>query len=288
MRNGISKQAVMWLICLFSVIGHAISYADENSPPAYVPDAKKESAWLFGLNRTYDEWFVDQKSVHVQDPYTWVYTEAFAKDFGMPDRWIDKGLTGADALAFRTGTAFPLCGWNGKKDACHASPTCILEMYFNRKSNPLPWGEKIRWTDLQFNQTSVWTLGSLRAVNRVESVNIGPKSPLSDPESGEELFWWYEWESREKSGGVGRIMSYDRSVFENYSLIIINIGCERDEYAGLNLRPNPRAGISKRSLLSIKFPKSWRDRIRSTMTDIRERQGAFFKQKFEELKSSSN
>ncbi len=288
MRDWISKQVVMWLICLFGVISHSIGYAEENSPPAYVPDAKKESAWLFGLNRTYDEWFVEQKSVHVQDPYTWVYTEAFAKDFGMPDRWIDKGLTGADALAFRTGIAFPQCGWNGKKDACHANPTCILEMYFNRKSNPLPWNDRIRWTDFQFNQTSVWTLGALRAVNRSESINIGRRSPLSDPITGHELFWWYEWVSPRASGGGARILSYDRSVFENYSLIIVNIGCERDEYAGLQLRPNPRLDQSKTSFLSIKFPKSWRDRIKPIMTEVEDRQGAFFKKKFEELKCSSN
>jgi hypothetical protein len=288
MRDGILRKALIWLICLLSFICTPIGFADENSPPAHVPDVKKKSAWLFGLNRTYDEWFVERKSVHVQDPYTWVYTEAFAKDFGMPDRWIDQSLTGADALAFRTASSFDLCGWNGNKDACNTSSDCILEMYFNRTSNPLPWNDRLRWTDLQLNRTSVWIVGSLRAVNRSESINIGPKSPFLDPVSGDELSWWYDWENPRVSGGGARIVSYDRSAFENYSLVILDISCERNAYAGLQLRPNSRAGKTKPSSLSINFPKNWRDRIRSIMADVRDRQEVFFKKKFEEFKSPSN
>jgi hypothetical protein len=123
-------------------------------------------------------------------------------------------------------------------------------------------------------------------VNRSKSINFAQKSPLSDPVSGHELFWWYEWENPRVSGGGAWLISYDRSAFENYSLIILNIGCERDEYAGLQLRPNPRVDQSKQSLLSIKFPKSWRERIKTIMTEVEDRQGEFFKKKFEELKSS--
>lgn len=264
------------------------SSADEFAAPLYVPDSKKESAWLFGMNRTYDEWFVHQKAVHVKDPYIWVYNEDFAKDFGMPERWIDKTLTGADALAFRTGTAFPLCGWGGKTDSCNVSHECILEMYFNRKLNPLPWSKRSRWTDLQLNQTSAWTLSSLRPINRDESKNLGPRSPLADPDGGRELFWWYEYETKGMSGGAARVRSYDKSIFENYAVVIINIDCIRQEYSGLQLRPNPVSGQPNTSFLSLNFPKTWRERIQPSMNDAVERESSFFKEKFSGLKGAPN
>lgn len=278
-------RLILLLLPIFEV---NVCSADEISAPAPVPDSKKVSAWLSGMNRTYDEWFVQRKDVFTKDPYIWVYNQTFAKDFGMPDRWVDRNLSGADALAFRTGSSFPLCGWGGKTTACNVNHECILEMYFDRRSNVLPWSDRVRWTDLQLQQTSIWTLSSLRPIDRAESVNIGPRSPFSEPDTGAELFWWYEYETKGMSGGAAHVTAYDRSAFKNYSVVILSVSCIRQEYSGLQLRPNPQADKRGRTILSVNFPKAWRERIRPAMNAVIEKEGSFFKEKFEELKNSNN
>jgi hypothetical protein len=279
-----SSTILRFILPLLILSSPQFVIADENSLPAYVPDSQKQMAWLSGMNRTYDEWFVQQKSVHVSDPYIWVYNESFAKEFGMPDRWIDRDLIGADALAFRTGTSFPMCGWNGNPNSCNISPECTLEMYFNRRSTSLPWSDPIRWTDLQLNQTSVWTLGALRSVNRRNSEQIGMRSPFADPDTGRELVWWYEFVAKDVSSRIASVSAYDRSIFEKYSLVILDISCTRGEYSGLQLRPFSNQNQSSKSFISISFPKEWRKRIRPVIEEILKRKSLFFQEKYKEIK----
>ncbi len=282
------NRITILILSLLPIFALNVSSADESSAPASVPDSKKVSAWLSGVSRTYDEWFVQRKDVFTKDPYIWVYNQTFAQDFGMPDRWVDSSLSGADALAFRTGMGFPLCGWGRKVTACNVNHECILEMYFNRRSNVLPWSDRVRWTDLQIGQTSISTLSSLRPIDRAESVNIGPRSPFSEPDNGAELFWWYEYETKGMSGGAAHVTSYDKSAFKNYSVVILSVSCIRQEYSGLQLRANPKAGQRGEPILSVNFPKAWRERIRPAMNAVVEKEGSFFKEKFEELKNSNN
>ncbi len=72
------------------IFSSATTSADEHSRPPSVPDSEKLDSWLLQENRTYEAWFVDRQSVHFKDPYIWVYTESFAKDFRMPSQWIDR------------------------------------------------------------------------------------------------------------------------------------------------------------------------------------------------------
>lgn len=78
--------------------------------------------------------------VHAVDPFLWVVSEAFADRFRMPGRWIDPGLKGALAMAWRMSpNKFSNCGY-GFSDPKDCSPplTCQLDIYFDSK-DPLPW-----------------------------------------------------------------------------------------------------------------------------------------------------
>lgn len=285
MSRLIRSLVLRLILFLLSILYPYSGFADENSPPAYVPDSKKKSAWLLRMNRTYDEWFVQRKDVHTKDPYIWVYTEDFAKDFGMPDRWVDKELKGADALAFRVGSSFPLCGWNGNKEACNVPTNCIVDLYFNRRTNPLPWNEKLRWTDLQLDQTSAWILSSLRPFNRWNSDVSSRKSPFADPETGADLGWWYLHLSKDTAGGGALLQSYDRSIFETYSFVTLRSFCA--EYAGLELHDYTSAPGKEKIFRSVSFPKGWRDRIRSLIEAASRADSDFYRKKFEELNSKN-
>lgn len=266
------------------VMAPAITFADESARPAPVPDREKLNAYLFEENRTYDDWFVNQKAVHFKDTYIWVYTEAFAKEFRMPAQWIDSALKGADAIAFSTKEAYPLCGWNGKSNSCRASSNCLIDIYFHQQRNPMPWNNSLRWTDLDFRSTSAFVLSSLQPVDRKQMNHAGVKSPFTDPENGNELLWWLVGiPGVSPIGGAAYLKAYDRSIFNNYSLVIADVSC--DEVTGLELSADSPFSRSRKVLRSITLPKSWRDRIRPVMQKVSEGDRAFFNEKLKELQS---
>lgn len=258
--------------------------AAEHSPPAAVQDQERPYISPSGKHRTYDEWFVQRKDVFTKDPYLWVYNASFAKDFHMPNRWIDAELRGADALAFRTGSAFPLCGWGGDPDACKPVTMCLIEMYFHEGRNPLPWNDSLRWTDLQVNLTSLWTLTSLRRLLRHPSREGMRKSPFTDPQSGRELSWWFVLAASSAPYGGPTWIAYDRSAFEHYSLVVLDSRCPSEDIAKLELRPFPSEEPEGRVRHTVVLPKSWRDRISRVMKRIEEQDRAFFQERLDELK----
>ncbi len=256
----IFESIVLACCLLLGTLAAAPSRSAENSVPAHVHPSKRVSSWLEGMNRTYDDWFVHQKSVNVADVYLWVYNTAFARDFRMPDRWLDDSLQGADALAFRVMPSFPVCGWDGQPDSCRPLNYCLVDIYFNNKTHPLPWSDRARWTDLQLNLTSAWLLNSNHPLKRASSVTTGRRAPFSDPKTDKELDWWFS-----SAGGTpatrGPVWhAYDRSVFDGYSVVVLDIGCPEEELTGLELRLAESSAAQRFHALS--FPESWRDRIR--------------------------
>lgn len=96
---------------------------------------------------TYDEKFTalaikarpNGGSVFTVDPYQWVVTSAFAKKFGMPQRFVDDSLIGAEAIAYKivTGTN-QTCGYGRNAEACAPSQYCLFDFYVKKEAN-LPW-----------------------------------------------------------------------------------------------------------------------------------------------------
>ncbi len=267
------------------VLSQAVAFADESARPAPVPNSERLDAWLFQKNRTYDEWFVNQKSVNLGDPYTWVYNESFANEFRMPAQWIDNELKGADAIAFRTRESDPMCGWGGKRSACRASYECVINVYFHQKRNALPWDDSVRWTDFDYRATSVRVLSALQPLDRKEAADPEIKSPFTDPDSGKGLVWWLVGiPGVSPIGGTAHLLAYDRSVFNNYSVILQEIPCY--EISGLELSADWPFKKSRNIYQSITFPKSWRSQIKPMMEKIDERDRAFFSAKLRELQLS--
>ena len=72
----------------------------------------------------------------VDDPFVWGYTAAFARRYGMPEKWVAPGLRGAEAVAFRiiTGNAVR-CGLFGNPKACEIRQECQLDFYLPKTAN---------------------------------------------------------------------------------------------------------------------------------------------------------
>lgn len=77
------------------------------------------------------------------DNNVWVYTSGFAKRFGMPERWVDDTLQGAEAVAYRV-------DWGNRRTCAHVDgevlcstmATCILDLYIP-KTAPITLGSDL-------------------------------------------------------------------------------------------------------------------------------------------------
>jgi len=81
-------------------------------------------------------------SIFKPDPYQWVVTSAFAKQFGMPERWVDDSLMGAEAIAYKIVTNHnPMCGFFSDANACIPIQSCFFDFYVKKEAN-LPWKDE--------------------------------------------------------------------------------------------------------------------------------------------------
>ncbi len=81
-------------------------------------------------------------SIFKPDPYQWVVTSAFAKQFGMPKRWVDDSLIGAEAIAYKIVTNHnPMCGFFSDANACIPVQSCFFDFYVKKEAN-LPWKDE--------------------------------------------------------------------------------------------------------------------------------------------------
>ncbi|MET0100884.1 MAG: hypothetical protein ABW078_04060 [Sedimenticola sp.] len=88
-------------------------------------------------------------ATYLKDPNVWVYTRAFAERFGMPEKWIDGSLRGAEAVAFRIETSnTQTCGYFGEEEHCRSNIYCIFDVYLKDE-----FGAKLPW---ESHKTSEW------------------------------------------------------------------------------------------------------------------------------------
>ena len=78
---------------------------------------------------------------YLKDPNVWVYTSSFAERFGMPEKWIDDSLKGAEAVAFRIESSnTETCGYFRDEEQCRPNIYCIFDVYLkDEDGRKLPW-----------------------------------------------------------------------------------------------------------------------------------------------------
>lgn len=97
----------------------------------------------FAGAKTYEEVFTDKAGrAYSEDINIWTYTSEFAERFAMPKEWVDDGLKGAYAVAFRVETRsnrtkFPHKG----PDVSIPNRDCILDVYLDERAS-IPWVSK--------------------------------------------------------------------------------------------------------------------------------------------------
>ena len=171
------------------------------------------------------------------DPHIWVYTKAFAERFGMPKEWISKDLKGVEAAAWRkTKTGDVTCGWGGKKDACREEEASILELYFDTRKAKLPWAPWSRESDQVRLGSVMNSTGFLspqrcefrRELSRFPNLNWKDRpcdvhgisrSPLADPETGDEILLFIKGASYKRQGNFYLINAYDKRAYPHLAWV---------------------------------------------------------------------
>lgn len=148
----------------------------------------------------------------VYDPYVWAYTKEFAERFNMPEKWIDPGLKGMQAVAFRMTTiGTTTCGLGKNEQSCWPRMDCQMDIYFDSNA-PLPWVRRdFRQDDFQWGlySTDYLNYAGHNHYERYPFV-MGGRGPL---ESGGEI------RVGENIPGAASIKKYDRDFLKGISFI---------------------------------------------------------------------
>lgn len=224
-----------WVERLITV-GAAVPVADTSRPsapatpaaPAAPPEVDDPpSMWdrRFGALKTH---------VGPEDNNVWVYTSRFAEAYGMPRRWIDDSLVGAEAVAFRSHDfGVRNCGWGGRQDLCPRCLRPVLDIYVP-SDVPLPWvgphraeyhgltrtsadivGETWLFSDRLAARSGARSERRINLVSWIESGLVGMAyagPALTFPGNRIPAGWrWSSWP----------IIAYDRDVLPGLTLLVI-------------------------------------------------------------------
>lgn len=239
---------------------------------------------------------------YMVDPHFWVYTKEFAERFGMPTKWIDPGLKGVEAAAWRkTKTGYVTCGWGGKKDACKEEDAAVLELYFDANKVKLPWAP---WSDdFEHLSARLWSASTRflttqhcerrrepspnplyrRSNLREACVYNTYRTPFADPEGGEEIHLHEKGVSYSGQGNSKGIEAYDKKAYPGLAWVQIGytrpVGLFNPPEAAvlsLEIRTAP-LGKTLKLFHEVILPESLDRRIKAFLDGERESERSFYK-----------
>jgi hypothetical protein len=141
LRTLIWRWCLAFLLCVFTNMTPSFAQTSEQSARKVENIPWNERTWD---QKTFESSYEDEFSNRNQrtfpkDPFIWALSPSFAERFGMPKEWIDPGLNGALAIAWRTTTIGQTrCGYSGSTEMCWPPFTCQMDIYVDN-GTPIPW-----------------------------------------------------------------------------------------------------------------------------------------------------
>ncbi|NYT27204.1 MAG: hypothetical protein H0A76_04470 [Candidatus Thiodubiliella endoseptemdiera] len=210
-----------------------------------------------------------KRGTYTKDTHVWVYTSAFAKRFGMPEEWIDDGLKGAEALAYRLdldvyGTK---CGYFSEVENCRPSTACVVDMYIDDGVD-LPWNTEARYGSMYGRKSKAFLRSQYpndKPAHLYRGAQRGQQYKLGLDSTGIVFGKNDKWRL-----GAYYILEYDRDIYKNLdylsgSVICRTFGKERGVKINID-KPVFREDGSvnhkgKRLAHQVKIPNSFMQRI---------------------------
>lgn len=222
------------------------------------------------------------------DPNVYVYTPEFAKRFQMPEEWISLELRGVEAVAFRVMPSYSTCGWGGDPKACNTNEVhCEMDLYFDHKTNPLPWDERYPEVRAGRYGTSVHFIPAPIRESRFprrpnDHSFFGEYQPFVDPNTGKGMWWEGGYWENNGGGGIHMSMvSYDREIYRSIAFLTMSSGCGEPANAVWLTASNGGYRERSKAYKQITLPEDWRLRVRQALRETKERAEAFFKREGE-------
>ncbi|AZR80877.1 hypothetical protein [Thiomicrospira sp. S5] len=256
------KNRQAWWLLVFCLLGLTSSV-----------QAEPRENWNYESRFTAEGFKASGKSgTYAYDPHVWVYTTAFAKRFGMPEKWIDDSLKGAEALAYRVDRTYYIkqCGYFGDMEKCRTPIACMLDLYIPSSAN-LPWNTELRY-DSRYGKKSV------RALTTNEPSSIYKRitkrgTHLLGAKFGLDLVGIVYGKDKRSSIGSYTIAEYERGLYKNLDYISGTTSCTfqrvKDAEVRINqpvFRENGSVNVSKsynKIAHKIEIPNSFMDRVES-------------------------
>ena len=168
----------------------------------------------------------------LKDIHVWVYKRKFAERFGMPEKWIDESLIGAEAITYRIETLNEIedCERDANRnEICRPKLSCVYDVYItDEASEKLPWETSISAepaeleSSFQFlspqNQEDYWYWTDevldykyiYRGIKGLRSISY--VSGNENSQTGEVF----------RSSGEMQVREYRRAFFQGLSLLELN------------------------------------------------------------------
>jgi hypothetical protein len=240
-----------------------------------------------------------------RDNSVWVYTPELASLGGLPLEWASAELKGAEAVAFRMApTGEEDCGFGGQLQICKPVVQCTLDIYFDREKHILPWAPNRMVADFHWIYESSAShllpgIGFMpspsgnvsRGNKNSPSQSSLNKSPFSDPQTGEELFWAVL--GAPLGGGGLQIMAYDREIHSRLSLVRLLTTChrvasERKSTVFSLYSRDPITVIPKKRFNEIHLPADWYQRtVAHVQTEV-SNSSKFFQQTLQQINQGAS
>ena len=214
--------------------------------------------------------------VYRRDPNIWVYTPEIAKRVGMPLEWASDELKGVAAAAFRMERdgAEEDCGWGGNPKACKPVVRCVLELYFDRQTQPLPWAPNRLVADFDWQGVSTayhflpaqgWAPAAngdlARGSKGSSNFPTLNRQPFADPQTGDELI--FEPGADDPGGtrlGAHKVIAYDREIHSRYAFVRLHKNCS--DAATINPKgATLELGSRTKVFHKVFFPSVWTKRL---------------------------
>ncbi len=315
MKKILLKLAMgLWIV---STAGLSAEYASpanipQDWPEECVPEICKKPGFgqcrnvhskCHKINQQYDGF-----RPYVKDANIWIATPEFGKKYGMEDGYIDTELSGIEAASYRIQDAWVECGFGGKEEQCLQQTRGVLEIYVDESKTPLPWIHPEQMADWHDSYSSAWLL---RTDNQRDDYPYDDKviinkltkhgyrlRPFADPQTKHEAAYFedvYISTGDTWQGMIAGILGYKRHVIDGLTVISFFYQMHSDNAFGNTKGREFRlvgdfediyGPLSSHAKIFHTFylPARFIQQIVQTDKVGKEKNNAFFKQVFEQMK----
>lgn len=255
------------------------------------------------INQQYDGF-----RTYMKDPNIWVVTPEFGKKYGMEDEYIDPELGGIEAASYKVENIHIECGFGGKADACLQQTQGRLEIYIDENKVSLPWlhpQERADWHDSYSsvrllrtdNQLDDYPYPFSKQIikNKLTQMDYRIR-PFADLQTNHEAAYFEDLGDKDDwQVMVGGILGYKRNAIDG--LTVISFFYQVHETGENKNRPRTfrlmsdfdrimgRKAKNAKLFHTFYIPAKFIQQIIQADKESKEKNKAFFKQVFEEMKN---